>query len=833
MSDDPTTPLGDLVSREEPTIERAPSGAPRRGAGFTPGTIVAGRYRIVALLGRGGMGEVYRADDLRLGQPVALKFVTISDAAGGIENLYHEVRVARQVSHPNVCRVHDVVEADGLRFIAMEYVDGEDLASLLRRVGRLPAAKATQVARDIASGLAAAHDRGIVHRDLKPGNVMIDGKGRARITDFGLASLAGHGEGTISGTPAYMAPEQVAGGAVTPRSDVYALGLVLYELFTGKRVYDTPSYGERRSQRPITPRPPSTLAPEIEPGFDRLIAACLAADPEARPASAHAVLALLPGGDALDIALAAGETPSPEMVAAATETGVIPARVAYAIAGAIALALPLVAWQSQSFLYNLVRKPPEVMIDRAETIIAAAGIREPASDEAMLFQDDLAMRRSKWGERTIVRGARPGIVRFIYRRSSSGMSAQRVAATLSSLFVYQTGHITLDDPPIERVGDAAVVLDQHGSLVEFRARSSSTDHPGGWQALLEATGVDLGTLREVPPIGAPPVPSDARRAWTAVYPNAGMTPVRIEAASFDGRPSWLSVIGPWHQADQAPRPAHVVFVACQMVLSLAMCVGGFYVARRNLMRGSIDRRGGVRLAFYTGVVLFLSWVLAAHHSSSPDDEARVMSLGVAGAIGGAALLWGCYAAIEPSVRRRWPRALIGWMRLLAGRFRDPMVARDLLIGIAASIVNFEIIWLGNVLSSKPYVHVPNLNPLRGFLATVLIDHFDSIGIGIACIFIYLVLTLLLRRPAAAVIAWLVLFAGMAFVIPAAPFFMALNLFVLLRFGLLPAVTMNFCVGVLLDSPLTLDTTAWFWPRAATVMIAMAVVAVWSARRAAA
>ena len=829
MADDPTTPLGDLVSRE-PTIERAPSGAPQRGAGFTPGSIVAGRYRIVSLLGRGGMGEVYRADDLRLGQPVALKFVTISDAAGGIENLYHEVRVARQVSHPNVCRVHDVVEADGLRFIAMEYVDGEDLASLLRRVGRLPAAKATQVARDMASGLAAAHDRGIVHRDLKPGNVMIDGKGRARITDFGLASLAGHGEGTISGTPAYMAPEQVTGGAVTLRSDVYALGLVLYELFTGKRVYDAPSYGERRSQRPATPRPPSTLAPEIEPGFDHLIASCLAADPEARPASAHAVLALLPGGDALDAALAAGETPSPEMVAAATETGVIPARVAYAIAGAVILALPLVAWQSQSFLYNLVRKPPEVMMERAANIVAAAGIREPARDEAMLFQDDLAMRRSRWGERLIVRGVRPGIVRFIYRRSSSGMAAQRVAETISSLFVYQTGHITLDDPPIARAGDAAVVLDQNGALVEFRARPSLSDHLSGWQPLLEATGVDLGSLRDVPPLGAPPVPSDARKAWTARYPNAGTTPVRIEAASFDGRPSWLSVAGPWHK-DEAPPPAHVVFIACQMVLSVAMCIGGFYAARRNLRRGSIDRRGGVRLAFFAGALLLASWELAAHHSSSPDDEARMSSLGLGGAIGGAALLWTCYAAIEPSVRRRWPRALIGWMRLLAGRFRDPMVGRDLLIGIAASIVFFEILWLGNTLSGKPYVHASNLDPLRGFLANTLIENFDAIGIGITCIFIYLVLTLLLRRPAAAVIAWLVLFAGMGFVIPAAPFFMALNLFVLLRFGLLPAVTMNFCVGVLLDSPLTLDTTAWFWPRAATVMMAMAAAAVWSARRA--
>ena len=181
---DPTTPLGDLLSQDQLTINRVPPPATRGTGGFTPGTIVAGRFRIVALLGRGGMGEVYRADDLRLGQAVALKFIDLGADARSVENLYHEVRVARQVTHPNVCRVHDVVEAGGHRFIAMEYVDGEDLASLLRRIGRLPAGKATDVARDIASGLAAAHDRGITHRDLKPANVMIDGSGRARVTDF-------------------------------------------------------------------------------------------------------------------------------------------------------------------------------------------------------------------------------------------------------------------------------------------------------------------------------------------------------------------------------------------------------------------------------------------------------------------------------------------------------------------------------------------------------------------------------------------------------------------------------------------------------------------------
>src|SRR5438874_12837460 len=139
MTNDPTTPLANLSPDEQPTIHRAPKVSPPSG-GFTPGTILAQRYRIVALLGRGGMGEVYRADDLRLGQPAALKFISTVG-----ETLYHEVRIARQVSHPNVCRVHDVVEADGLHFIAMEYVDGEDLASLLRRIGRLPTNKALEV----------------------------------------------------------------------------------------------------------------------------------------------------------------------------------------------------------------------------------------------------------------------------------------------------------------------------------------------------------------------------------------------------------------------------------------------------------------------------------------------------------------------------------------------------------------------------------------------------------------------------------------------------------------------------------------------------------------
>src|SRR4029453_11601204 len=145
--------------------------------------------RIVGLLGRGGMGDVYRADDLTLGQTVALKFLRGNDPSLS-ERLRDETRTARQVSHPNVCRVHDVADWNGRPFVSMEYVDGEDLASLLRRIGRLSPDKAVEIVRQVCAGLAAAHDRGVLHRDLKPANVMLDGRGKVRITDFGLASFA-------------------------------------------------------------------------------------------------------------------------------------------------------------------------------------------------------------------------------------------------------------------------------------------------------------------------------------------------------------------------------------------------------------------------------------------------------------------------------------------------------------------------------------------------------------------------------------------------------------------------------------------------------------------
>ena len=200
----------------------------------------------------------------------------------------------------------------------MEYVDGEDLASLLRRIGRLPPDKALEIARELCAGLAAAHEQGVLHRDLKPANIMIDGRGRVRITDFGLAVGAEDvGRGEVAGTPAYMAPEQLAGEDASVRSDIYALGLVLYEMFTGQAGLRAASAGGMALLSTRSPDVAFELSPGIDPAVERVILRCLEKDPQGAAALGAAVAAALPGGDPLAAALAAGETPSPEMVAAA------------------------------------------------------------------------------------------------------------------------------------------------------------------------------------------------------------------------------------------------------------------------------------------------------------------------------------------------------------------------------------------------------------------------------------------------------------------------------------------------------------------------------------
>jgi serine/threonine protein kinase len=327
----------------EPTPDTAPGIRQETANRLAAGAVLANRYRIVDLLGSGGAGEVYRAQDLTLNQTVALKlFPHLEQGNGRLENLHQEVRLARQISHANVCRVFDIGEASGHPFITMEFVSGEDLHKLLRRIGRLSPDKALQVSRQLCAGLAAAHEAGVLHRDLKPANVMLDARGNVRITDFGLAILAGDLHEMNAGTPGYMAPEQLAGNEVTTRSDIYALGLVLHELFTGKRVLEPrhPSDLVRGAIR----RPSLIIMPGVHPFIQQVIGRCLDTNPAKRPTSVEHVASVLSRASRLGSSPAPAPKPAPQ-----PQDPILP-RLAWSIVGSSlaggALTLMLAPWST-------------------------------------------------------------------------------------------------------------------------------------------------------------------------------------------------------------------------------------------------------------------------------------------------------------------------------------------------------------------------------------------------------------------------------------------------------------------------------------------------------
>ena len=253
------------------------------GSEFSPGAVFARKYRIIEVLGQGGMGRVFKVFDREVEESIALKVIKSEIAADKniIRRFRNELKVARRISHKNVCRMFDLNREGDTYFITMEYVSGEDLKSSLRRTGFLGVRKAVLIMRQVCEGLAEAHRKGIVHRDLKPQNIMIDKEGNARIMDFGIArTIEAKGltnSGGLVGTPEYMSPEQVEGKEVDSRSDIYSLGTILYELVTGRVPFEgnTPMSVALKhvTAAPLEPR---KLNGQIPEAISRVILKCMA-----------------------------------------------------------------------------------------------------------------------------------------------------------------------------------------------------------------------------------------------------------------------------------------------------------------------------------------------------------------------------------------------------------------------------------------------------------------------------------------------------------------------------------------------------------------------------
>lgn len=685
------------------------------GGRFIPGSMVAGRYRIVGLLGRGGMGEVYRAEDLTLGQEVALKFLPagLEKDPDRLKRFLNEARTARQVTHPNVCRVFDIGEVDGHHFLSMEYVDGEDLATSLVRIGRFPEERAVEIARQICAGLAAAHDQGILHRDLKPANVMLDGRGRVKLTDFGLAGLAAgiDSRDVGVGTPAYMSPEQLSGREVTERSDIYALGLVLYEMFTGKPPFRAETVAEYR-QFHLSGRV-SQLSSHVQglaPAVERAIMHCLEKEPRDRPASALGISATLPGGDPLAAALAAGETPSPELVAeSGNRVGMAPLHAVLLALAAILLLLGAGRWAGELSLANFapLDKKPAVLMDRAQEILKQSAYREPAythpRDRAwgfLIWGEVIAevaesdSSRSRW-ERL---KDRPDVMSFWYRQSPDLLLPN---PSLGPVFI--RGPVTLTNPMPATPGEAIVVLDLKGRLRRFEVvpKRYSTGEPAepDWSTLFALADLDPGRFEAVPPRYQRFMAPDLRRAWMGTRTDQPTVELRVEAGAFEGRPVLFNVATQSSLLGLGKDPEVLTWGAerwmvnlAQPLIILAVVLVAARTSRRNISQSRSDTRGAIRFGFLMLLLFFASVGLASHSLFTRFVGEEIWPI-VAGAIFVGIAGWSLYLAAEPLGRKTWPTMFVSSSRLFSRRriqWRDPVIGQSILVGLIAAGLDFAL-----------------------------------------------------------------------------------------------------------------------------------------------
>jgi serine/threonine-protein kinase len=820
---------------------------------FAPGAQFDGRYRIIGLLGLGGMGEVYRADDLRLGQPVALKFLpeNLRNDPVRLAQFHNEVRTARQVSHPNVCRVYDIGEADGLLYLSMEYVDGEDLASSLRRIGRFPEDKAVDLARQMCAGLAAAHQRGVIHRDLKPANVMLDGSGKVRIMDFGLAAV-GAVDDIRAGTPAYMAPEQLLGREVTARSDIFALGLVLYELFTGRRAFTAATIGDLVAQHESrTLTPPSAIVSALEPGIEGAILRCLEADPARRPASALAVSASLPGGDPLAAALAAGETPSPEMVAAAGEGAGLSPRVAWpvflfivaGIAASFAMAV-------RTSAVNRIRPEytAEVLAQKARDVLRQLGDSPRSGDEAFGFRwnEDLMKHvqttdkpAPQWNQ---VFSQSPSPLEFWYRHSDSALTSTTFHTDLLT-----PGIVTSDDPPPVMSGMSAVELDHQGRLTFFerippqRHDTPTTPAAVDWKPLFALAHLDPAQFQMTEPLWTWLAASDTRAAWTGVWPGSGR-PLRIEAAALGGRPVAFMLVGPWRtpwRMAQTSADSDNTAIIILFALAISILGAGGWLARKNLREGLGDRSGASRLAVAMAAILMGLWLCQVHLVASMGLIAMFL-LAVCTSVFYGVLLWTLYIAVEPFVRRHWPQVLVSLTNVLAGRARDPVVGRDVLIGAALGVAWVVMFRAVDMLTAEALGDFTGdmdlLTGLRSTAAAVLRGMPYAIRNVLLYFFLLFLLRVFLRSEWAAALGFAASFGLLSAVSNSDDRWQSAALtflyfgsgaFVVLRWGLLAFAVAMLMTELLMDVPATLDSAAWFFGNM-LLLIAIAVgLAAWA------
>lgn len=843
-----------MFEDEKAPAVNLPTGA-TGGGKLVAGTVLASRYRIIGLVGKGGMGEVYKAEDIKLAQTVALKFLPdkLEKDKAALARFHDEVRIARQVSHPNVCRVFDIGEIDGRHFLSMEYVDGDDLSSLLRRIGRLPSDKAIEISRQLCFGLAAIHEAGILHRDLKPSNVIIDSKGKVRITDFGIAGIEESlKDGEIRvGTPAYMSPEQITGREVSQKSDIYALGLVLYEVFTGKQTFQADSIDDLlHKQQTTAPTNPSEVLKEINPLVEKTILQCLEKNAEERPKNALQVAMMMPGGNPLEAAIAAGETPSPEMVAAAPKKGALKPAVACACLAAVILLFAFIVLFSGKVKYHEwipLEKPPEVLAERAGSILKKLGYPNAPVDidygfdektdyyEYASVRDDAPQRWER------MRTGQPAIIYFWHRTSPRYLEP------------LQSETVLPDDPPNDVAGMTKVILDVRGRLLEFQAvppqvkdKAPAQADEVDWAALFTEAGLDIRNYRQTESNWTSPVFADAVASWEGAHVDHQDISIRIEAAAFEGKPVYFQIVAPWDKPlrqEENFSTAPVRFAGVILItLFVSVVVAGVFLARYNLRRKRSDTRGAFKITIFVFLMSLAASLLVADHIPDLDKERRLLSKMAGVALFDAALIGLIYLALEPYVRRRWASLIISWNRLLAGDFKDPLVGRDILVGGILGLAHTSIIyliniaptWAGGIVPPNPSLEINTLRGFRHLLASFIVwstfELFTSLS---GLLLLVLLVTLFRKQWLAIIVFWMLNFSilGLFFAgegdwasLFGTALIAAITIVCIARFGLLATISFFSFFHLSFHTAISANVSSWYFDNtifAAIVLLGLA------------
>ncbi|MCL2641510.1 MAG: serine/threonine protein kinase, partial [Phycisphaerales bacterium] len=827
---------------------------------FTVGDTIADRYRIIQLLGQGGMGEVYHAHDTTLNQSVALKFLPALFCSNErwLARFRDEVRLARLITHTNVCRVFDIADSHGDHFISMEYIDGENLASLLRRIGHLPHDKAIQIARQLCAGLAAAHDRGVLHRDLKPANIMIDGRGHVRITDFGLAipvdQLHKIALTKEPGTPAYMSPEQFAGKPASVRSDIYALGLIFYEMFTGHRAFKTENQHDyKRLHTSETPTSPSEFIKDIDPIVERAISKCLEKNPDDRPTSAIEVSVSLPGGNQLRAMLDAGETPSPSAIAAAGESqaSLKPRTATIYLVTALLALITFTLLAPSAFLIQKAITPQQSHVpasaETAYKMLQRLGYTEIPKDRTSGFAINhtyynhinktlhtpdrwQALIPSHTSEFNHNPDPQVGLIYFWYRQSPDFLVPLNPAIGPQE-----------NNPPQLLPGMVRIRLDPQGTLIALQAQPTLTDTkiinpppppPNWYHNLFAAANLNIADLQPTPPQDPLPVYATTRVAYAGTLNNEL---VHIEAAECNGKPVFFSITGPAgeerFQAINTQRQIGVgIDIHVWTIMIICLIAVASVLAWRNYRSGKCDRDGAMRVAFVFAIFGLIAWAFRAHHVFNIFHQYPQFQRAFGATLYRAAVIWIFYLALEPYVRRIWPEIIISWNRLLAGKYFDTLVGRDILIGATAGTISmllhtFDMLiprWLGLTPPLPDLVHASHMVASLNNFSALFNGILSAIFVALGYLLIILILRFLLpkitlrNKIIASSIFILIVTIGLARLTPPDTISLAIQaivaaifFFLLIRHGLVALVACLYIRSLLMDFPITYDFSVWY------------------------